>query len=397
MQMVTREVFARGNVPPQLTEACVASLDREYIKRGDKLHHVVGTLMSGHRATTFFNSVLNAAYLRCAVGESTYKRMYALHTGDDVYARVSTLHDVEALLIGAASRGCRLNPSKQSIGISHAEFLRCAFAPEGAYGYVARAIATCASGSWTHSAPLDAQEALTNAVTVSRALINRSGQHAFPRLLGPALRLPQGVTVRVAIDALIGGRASFNGMPAYTDSSPIPVYELRRQYAKPRLKDWEKLPRNATLQYLSQHASEVEIEALSLTRTDPQPLMVASSYPMGQTEGTTVPCESELVVAGYFRPNRRGLATAAGVATRHEGALNKYPLIHLIADRLTAENLEWLLRIVGAPRTRDVYADAFGEQVHPATIHGTLPISDASSIARTTGYDLIYVNYPINL
>nr|UHS72462.1 MAG: putative RNA-dependent RNA polymerase [Totiviridae sp.] len=397
MQMVVEELMSRTDAPAWLTPVLVASLDSEYIKYEGEYLHVKGTLMSGHRGTTFFNSVLNAAYIRHAAGPDLYDRIYSLHTGDDVYARLPTLRDVDVLLKGASAMGCRLNPTKQSIGFKHAEFLRCAFAPNGAYGYVARSIATCASGSWTNTAPLGPREGLTNAMSVCRSIINRSGQDAFPRLIGPALRCARGFSVRDRIDALIGGRASIDNSPVFNVPVPFPTYTLKIEGERDANPNWRELPRQATSAYLSHHCSEIEAEALTMAGVDPQPLMVASSYSKGQAERETDPRPCSIERIGSYRPRRPGLATTAHLAARTYGALNRYPLIHLVAKQLTRAQLTHLLYLAGAPQSGDVWFDAFGGESSPIAIHGTLPYADASSIARATGLDMIYVSYPINM
>jgi len=396
MQMVTEELMSRSNSPPWLVETLVASLDREYIKRGKDKLHVKGTLMSGHRGTTFFNSVLNAALIRKSAGADLYDRIYSLHTGDDVYARVPSFTDVETILRGAESIGCRLNPTKQSIGFKHAEFLRCAFSGEGGYGYVARSVATCVSGSWTNTDPLGVRESLTNAIAVCRSLINRSGQAAFPRLLGPALRVPRGVSFRQSIELLAGGLASLDNSPVFNTAHRFPVYTLSAAPQRPK-QNLDGLPHKATSQYLTKHASEVEIEALCLARVDPQPLMVASSFSKGLTEGITDPPPMDVKFSHYYQARRAGLASDAQSGVMREGALNKYPIIHLLADRLNNSQLRQLLLMVGVSPSDNPRIDAFGADSHPALIHGTLPFSDAAAIAKATGYDLIYVTYPINM
>ncbi|UBR58457.1 putative RNA dependent RNA polymerase [Fusarium sambucinum victorivirus 1] len=397
MQMVTRSALARSDAPGWLVDVLVKSLDSEYIEVDGVLRHVAGTLMSGHRGTTFFNSVLNAAYFRMAAGGDMFNRILSLHTGDDVYARVATFHDVAAILTAMPVLGCRLNPTKQSIGHRHAEFLRCAFAPERAWGYVARAIATCASGSWTNDQALGPRELFQTNLSNTRAIINRSGNENFPRLLAPAFHLPRGTGIREAIGLLAGGRAALDNSPVYNTPAPFPRYRLKIADPLTSPMDLKDLPNHATRQYLSSHLSPVELEALTITRTDPQPLLTASSYSKGQVEDKTAPPVVKMVSAGVYSPRSPGLAAAAYVAERVVGALNVFPIVQLLRDTLSLREVVHLLSFLGVPPGPDPRRTAFGSEAHPVLVTGTLPFSDASSIARVTGYDHIYVTYPIGM
>ncbi|NP_624323.2 RNA-dependent RNA polymerase [Trichomonas vaginalis virus 2] len=112
---------------------CVTSFDNMYINKT----HWNSTLPSGHRATTFINSVLNRAYLLPFLQVAN-----AFHTGDDV------------LLCGKADYATlintvpyELNKTKQSFGPS-AEFLRLHKHNDQVSGYPARAISSLVSGNW---------------------------------------------------------------------------------------------------------------------------------------------------------------------------------------------------------------------------------------------------------
>jgi hypothetical protein len=397
MQLTTRLALARGGAPTWLIDKLVNSLDMEYIRVGKELRHVKGTLMSGHRGTTFFNSVLNAAYFRAAAGPDLYNRIFSVHTGDDVYSRVFSYHDVGLILSRLDDRGCRLNPSKQSIGHANSEFLRCAFSPARAWGYVARSIATCASGSWTNSDPLAPRERFLTAISTVRSLINRSGQESFPRLVAPAMRLPKGIGVRQAIEAIVGGRAAFGDGPVYNVAAPFPRYVLVEDERLEAPAKLESLPSNATKQYLTRHLSPVEIEALTLAKVDPQPLLTASSYSKGQVEGKTAPPASRLVRKGDYKPRSPGLASDVKPGEHTAGVLNPYPIIQLLKDSLTTPQIVALLDFIGYDPGPNPRRTAFGSEATPTLITGILPYSDASSIARATGYDHIYVVYPIGM
>lgn len=394
MKMITEETLDLCDCPPHLRKSLLASFDRTYVAHDGKMSRILETLMSGHKGTTFFNSVCNGAYFRLMCGGDLFNKITSLHTGDDIFARVPTLYEVDRILKKGEEVRCRMNPTKQSIGHHHSEFLRCAFSQRGGVGYVARSIATCASGSWDSSEPLGPREALTHVIGVCRSLINRSGQQAFPRLIGPALRLPRNMDVRGAIEMLAGGVASLDTTPVFNTSAPFSRYRLVLD-DRESTPDLSHLPSNATRDYLSNHASQVEIFALGLAKVDPQPVMAASSYSKGSATTQVDPPPSKLRKLADYRPVNPGFATGAQFEVRQTGVLNQYPLIHLIADSLRTSDLVQLLSLLGVSPGTDPRQTAFGAESRPSLITGVLPFSDAASIARNTGYDHIYVPYPI--
>lgn len=63
-QMVIEELVAHSGYDPVLGQRLADSFNNMYLFRPDtrEPQQLKGTLMSGHRATTFINSVLNYAY-----------------------------------------------------------------------------------------------------------------------------------------------------------------------------------------------------------------------------------------------------------------------------------------------------------------------------------------------
>lgn len=104
----------------------------------------VAGLPSGHRATTFINSVLNKAYCMSCLPKVPAT---SLHAGDDVLlvyherVRPSDFLFTEAVF----------NRSKQSYG-PRAEFLRKHHTGRASFGYPCRAISSLVSGSWVSDA-----------------------------------------------------------------------------------------------------------------------------------------------------------------------------------------------------------------------------------------------------
>lgn len=397
MQMVVDELFKLNPAAPVwLRDKLMASLDDEWVREKTTARtwrHIEGGLLSGHRGTTFFNSVLNGAYVSLAIGAETFAAVDSLHTGDDVYMRAPNLGVVTRLLLNTKATGCRFNPSKQSIGPVHAEFLRCGIGPGAAYGYLARSVASAASGSWTTLDALGPRESLLNAIATSRALINRSGSMAIGEVVGRSLRFNKICGSRRATVELVCGRASFEGSPVFGDFSEIRGYSLSNLVLPEIPPDSQGLQSHATKAYLQSHVAPVEVEALALVGADPVPAMVASSY----SKWLNHAAEPERVQLRASRPRpvtRRGYVTRALLSEHVYGVLNKYPLIHFLRDRLSHDNLVTLLQFLGAS-TRDAYKTAFGAVGDSVAVVGAIPYSDAASIAAKGVYDKVYVSYPV--
>lgn len=133
----------RELLPPQMSfalEWCIASFDNMYTADGQAW---LSTLPSGHRATTFINTILNWCYTQM-VGLKYDKFMCA---GDDVILLAEEPISLEPILHSKF----KFNPSKQSTG-TRGEFLRKHYSEEGVFAYPARAIASLVSGNWLSEA-----------------------------------------------------------------------------------------------------------------------------------------------------------------------------------------------------------------------------------------------------
>nr|AED99818.1 RNA-dependent RNA polymerase [Trichomonas vaginalis virus 1] len=115
---------------------CIASFDNMRTSSG---HKWVATLPSGHRATTFINTVLNWCYTQM-VGLKFDSFMCA---GDDVILMSQEPISLAPIL----TSHFKFNPSKQSTG-TRGEFLRKHYTAEGVFAYPCRAIASLVSGNW---------------------------------------------------------------------------------------------------------------------------------------------------------------------------------------------------------------------------------------------------------
>lgn len=126
--------------------------------------HWTSTLPSGHRATTFINTILNRAYILDLIGE-----VKSFHTGDDVL--LCRPLDPTSLI---NKNRVELNPSKQSYG-RNGEFLRTVLAHDRALGYPCRAIGTFVSGNWLTDIDYTQTNSLTTQINQLNTINSRAG------------------------------------------------------------------------------------------------------------------------------------------------------------------------------------------------------------------------------
>jgi len=399
MQVLIDETCARYDAPAWYRNALWKSFDNMFIDHNGRPRHVLGTLMSGHRGTSFINSVLNAAYIRAAVGGAHFDGMVSLHAGDDVYIRSRTLAEAAYLLQACAKFGCRMNPTKQSIGFHHAEFLRLGIGTSEAHGYLARSIATLVAGTWTADDPLTPEQGLTSAITTVGSVTNRGGSPMIPRLVARSYASIHGYKLR-DLDRLLTGTWAIAGAPVYNVDYQIRTYKVERPPPTPTR---DILPpghgEHATRSYLELHVTPLEAEAIKASRADLTALMLGSSYSKG-----IVPRHDQLTVQQrprlVPRPPRlaKGFIEAAELYERppEVGILASYPLLRLIEGRLDDDTIRYLVTMAGGNgQARDIRVAAFGPEGHSCNVIGILPYSDASSYSRRTTSDNIIARYPV--
>ncbi|BCA66668.1 RNA-dependent RNA polymerase [Colletotrichum fructicola victorivirus 1] len=396
-QELIRQLCTKYNAPAWYTTALVESFDKMYINDGGRPRRVLGTLMSGHRGTSFINSVLNAAYIRAAVGGAFFDSLISLHAGDDVYMRCKTLSEAAHVLERCKAFGCRMNPSKQSIGFRHAEFLRLGIGDRYATGYLARSISSLVSGSWVSPDPLSPEDGLVSAITTTRSCINRGCPPSVSRLIARTYSSIYGYPLKV-LERLLSGEACLQGGAVYNTDYNIRQYSLQR----PRPEDIPLPPSHreyASREYLANHVSPVEARAIQLAGADMTQVMVRSSYSKG-IERHPSPLMSRVRPTLTALPVVRatGFITMGELAKRKvpRGHLAHYPLLRLVADRLSDSQLSELLVLNGTPHgTLPPRIAAFGTDKHCCNIVGWLPYSDACFYSKMTTCDNIITTYPV--
>lgn len=396
MQTLFEVVTRVTSYPSELASKLISSFSKtEVFCRGEHIGKALGTLMSGHRATTFINSILNAAYIRMAIGKEAYERYKAIHVGDDIYLNVPSHSEAAHVLLAAKNLGCRMNPAKQSVGTVGAEFLRMGIRPKYSSGYFARSVASTVSGNWVTEAKQSPTDALRTAISNVRSLANRSRYESFGQLLSYPLSRLTRQPLQV-ITALLSGSKTLKGAPQFKTDGMIRSYEELPPPVDAISdlipKEW---PRHATTAYLTHKAEPLEQFAMQEIKRSASSAMLIASYNKALT-GVDAYLFPRLVEL----PPRLPVGSESAVALLHrpasKGVLAAYPLLTLMKGALNTTLLRTLIEMAGGDRgAPDPHAEAWGPESQTSIVSGTLSYSDASSLVKKTHTGVVYTNYNV--
>jgi hypothetical protein len=266
MQEVIR--CACKDAPPEVLSWALESWENMYIHlnavgdRAATCEKMVGTLPSGHRATTFVNTILNAAYcLYAAGGEAPSIESY--HCGDDMVA-FGPRSEMDRYVKQICESPFRINPSKQSIGLHVGEFLRVAFTKKLAGGYGARAIASMVSGNWVTENRLDRKSYVETMLRNLWTICCRFGGDKLGTLGVSSLRrrVPE---LSTYAEALCTHRISWGGSPVNLAEIGTKIRVMRSTGGRARVK--EELPRvcHASSDFLHNHIDFSLLEDTGIT------------------------------------------------------------------------------------------------------------------------------------
>ncbi|CAK02788.1 putative RNA dependent RNA polymerase [Epichloe festucae virus 1] len=392
MQIVVEEVCSITGYDPDLAARLVASLDKQYITLAGRRKLSVGTLMSGHRCTTFFNSVLNAVYVRLELGEPFYSETVSLHVGDDVYMGVRDYVSAAYVIQRLADSPLRMNALKQSVGHVSTEFLRIATGARDCYGYLSRAVASIVSGNWVNDTALAPFEGLAAMVASARSLANRGKTNLAPLLLvSSVLRIAKlGKRHYGKVSSLLDGTVALGNGPQYSCGAhmrwcnPVVVRDTPDPWG------YTELPLESVTAYLSRAASPLEWEVLGEAGISVTEQMAAASY--RKTYASLFWRGERLTLGPTLSKAPIGSASAEDLAraTKPHGLLAQYPLLLLARDRIP----ETLVRVAlgkagGNPHTSHLAYDAWGEYDHGCQIQTVLGYADAAAFGKRTSADVL--------
>jgi hypothetical protein len=362
--------------------------------QGASAVRLAGSLMSGHRATTFINSVLNRVYL-LALAPATHN-VKAIHVGDDVYMSAPSLEAAAAIMDQTQASGIRMNPLKQSVGFYTAEFLRIATGAEASYGYACRSIASIISGNWVSMLKLTPTQALETLTNSAWALANRCGNPAVTSFIAPALHRWTGIGLQKSLELLRGQVGLGNG-PVRKGLRMYYMYEVD---SSPTLRTVlpTDLPTYATRDYLTYHTSDVERQTLAELGVRPLQVMEATSYEKSFAGDTAQHPVLRLARKPF---GQRGMIMGS-VKVRDllsvldgRGVLAKYPLLFMYKGVITNPMLRRIVSFLGYECEPDIAVQCWGSDSHGVIVEGTLPRSDAAMLSRRTLHSVITTEWDV--
>jgi len=393
-KIVLEETVAISGYDATLGANLVKSFDHMRIfLAGQEVGTAKGTLMSGHRCTTFINTVLNAAYIRLACGRALYGEARGLHVGDDVYLSCPSYAVAGRILTAMRASPCRLNPAKQSVGTVGAEFLRLGIRDDHSVGYFCRSVSSVVSGNWVTELAMSEREGLTSIVQGARTLINRARAPHLAKYLVPSCCRMTRMRPSL-VRSLLAGEVALDNGPIYVSSGTGRRVILEEENTVSEGID-HSVPSYASNDYLSKAASAVELQALTLTSSSVKSAMIRSSYAKAVSSGTQGIERVTVTAARVF--TLVGSTTVEELLKRRvkPGALSGYPIVQLLRGRLRRSELRILLWMVGADGgAADVEREAWGAESMGCYIRGWLPYSDAASLSARTETGVIYSSNP---
>jgi hypothetical protein len=399
MQLVFRILCEEVGYDLELSRKLVDSFARGRVfVGGEDYGYSKGTLMSGHRATTFINTVLNEAYIALCTPD-----LYAcnsMHVGDDVFVAAPNMATAVKLVRAVGSSEFRLNPMKQSVGSQTAEFLRLAIGPECARGYVCRSIASIISGNWVTEVRLGALEGLRVMIQAAWALMARSGDsNIYKLLVTSCVRMSR--QRKEVVSDLLSGRVALDSGPSLRCGDMRRFYNATLRSVKVQASNkWlADVKGYATEAYLSNHVSPVEKSAIAYVEMSPKRVMLDASYRKTLAHSVAFGSEDDSVtISGQGMAELHGSITVEEALSRRpeKGVLSGYPLVQLVRNGLKEMQLRDLVNMVGGDaRAPDVDLEAFGTEARSVVITGWLPYGDACALGGRVAEDVLTVTYPI--
>nr|UYL95685.1 MAG: RNA-dependent RNA polymerase [Luoyang Totiv tick virus 4] len=392
MQLLFEELCQATGYPPDLAKPLIASFDKMDIYHDARLvGRAAGTLMSGHRGTTFINSVFNMAYLMVVLGEDYVLGRETRHVGDDVYMGAENYRDAGNIIDKVMASRLRMNPSKQSVGHVSTEFLRVASDQRDSYGYLARAVSTTVAGNWFTDKILDPAESLQTMVSAARTIANRSRSQRAPLLLVSAVRRTLGADSPddATLARLLCGVYALNDGPQFISSGRHNKLPVTVVYS-PDKHGYSHLPAVASEAYLSKCADPLEVDILTMSGISVKGSMQRASWSKSVNfsdrtferlkfhSPVSAPAIGSVKVEDLLR------------APKPYGVLLKYPLLVLAKDRIPETALRVAVAAAGGnPHVPDLALEAWGEYRHGVIVNTVLSYSDAASFGKRTGLSVL--------
>ncbi len=353
-----------------------------------------GSLMSGHRLTTFINTVLNLAYLRLHC--PAIEKCKSMHVGDDVFVASPDLKTVALIAEQLEHSPIVAKPEKQSMGTVSSEFLRMCTRGTITQGYLCRSIASCIMGQWVSDVRLSPEEGLQTMISAGWTIGNRSRDIEMADLLLASVCRITSLNATVA-SKLLQGKAALNDGPSRLEGMHSETYVVK--FDSKIFADSKKHVRKARAvkDYLSEHIQEEDRNILSHMQTSVKAVMGDASYEKSEKDisaGAIIePIVRVLdhVVRGVYTGTKLSELMFARV---EKGVLEDNPILNLVKRQMDAEELSFALLEYGVGLTgyetyEELYRKAWGTKGFGRAILGFLPYGEASGLARACKTDYI--------
>lgn len=378
------------------------SFERQLIMcNGERIGLSKFSLMTGHRGTTFINSVLNTAYIRTSLGDRWHKTK-SLHTGDDVYACFESTTDVDLILDGNKRMNVKMNAMKQSVGVVCSEFLRIAVMKSHATGYLMRSIGRIVSGNWEVDEVLDPSKSLIVWLSSARTLLNRSRSDRVVRLLVKSMNRSTRVAFTRCKELLMGEKAIeggpvFGRRPVWRGYKVLLCNKDAKKKHEITLRDDYKS--YATEDYLSNCVTEIERSVMERLNISVKRDMLTASYAKNQHVRDQLMTDSEIILMPLkdtLMTRTASMETVSNYKRAEDFAvLLKYPILALLKDRIPVFLIKQILQELGFENLGNIRRLAWGESDHGNVIDGILSYSDASSLCGVLDRTTIHTTFPI--
>lgn len=366
-----------AGVDPSVFDWCYKSISNEWVFTQDHPDgaRTVGTLFSGHRGTTFFNSILNRAYILAVCGHLNVN--VAKHSGDDVILIFNGAEDAANVLYKIQSSPLRMNSAKQGLGYYSGDFLRMAFDSKGAVGYLARSLATLVSGSWVTDAPLGSVEYITNLLGQSWTCANRSGNDNFGLLLVSSWKRRVPVLSLYAVE-LLTHRTSLNRSPirGYVNEFQNIVLRTSAVSSKYELKGAAD---HATTAYLNKCTNISLLKLAGVTPGQMRGLMLEASYK------PIIPRSVKILGVEKYTAGVVTTVYGENLPRYQPGRLETMMPLAYLRGRLTDTQLQRICEALQKPQGEDIVQWAWGHVGYNVDFQQRVMWSEAQAMSRRVG------------
>lgn len=381
--------YACRDAPKEVVDWAVQSLANGWIWYQNEKYKCVGTMFSGHRCTTFFNTVLSAAYIMYLCKDD-YDHMKSYHVGDDVLLLMNEIEVYKRVYEATNSPKIRTSKEKQSSGCVCGEFLRITFNTQGALGYASRCISALVSGNWTVEHPLGSADYLDSIMNHLWTLSNRTNYIYAGQLLITTIcrRCRMDYTMARSICML---KSSINNSPVkLCGGTMFNAYYTIDRFNNEEVKGYNK--HHATDDFLTHHVDEKLLKLLDVERGELCNLMVdatRSAHVRYARNIVDVRCTKKYIENAYVKYYGEDFI---------EGALNNIFPISLIKSRLNTDQILILLNAFGVKKGQSAWETAFGL---PTTIVSagqtrTLGYGEMRRLARRATFSgVVRIDYPM--